>query len=139
MRSNIVILTVIAVFFYLCAAVYTVWHMGSYDGRIEWAGTLGMALVGVMCTLIAFYLVLVHRGQHGELAMDRLDAELDEDDPDQGHFSPWSWWPIALAGALAVMFLSLAGPTFLIPIGAGLLAIVMVGWVYEYYRGNFSR
>ncbi|MCH1883452.1 cytochrome c oxidase subunit 4 [Agrococcus sp. ARC_14] len=139
MRANILLLSIIAVFFYLCAAVYTVWHMGTYAGTVEWAGTLGMGLTGVMATLIAFYLVLVHRGQSGEMAMDRLDGELDEDDPEMGHFAPWSWWPIGLGGALAILFLSIAGPTFLIPIGVGLLLIMLVGWVYEHYRGNFSR
>ena len=139
MRSNIVILTVIAVFFYICSAGYTLWHMAAYDGRIEWTGSLGLALTGVMATLIGFYLVLVYRGQGGELAMDRVDAELDEDDPDQGHFSPWSWWPIGLAAAFALMFLSFTGAWFLAPISLCLLIVMMVGWVYEYYRGSFSR
>jgi hypothetical protein len=139
MRANIILLAILAVFFYLCAAVYTLWHMGAYGGQVEWAGTLGLGLTGVMATLIGFYLVLVYRGQGGEVAMDRLEAELDDDDPDQGHFSPWSWWPIGLAAAFALVFLSFTGPTFLLPIAAVLLLVMLTGWVYEYYRGNFSR
>jgi hypothetical protein len=139
MRANIVILGIIAAFFFLSAAVYTLWHMAAYDGRVEWAGTLGMGLTGVMSTFIAFYLVLTRRGQAGEMPADRLDAEIDDGDPEEGHFSPWSWWPFGLAAALAVTFLSITGPTFLIPIGAGLVVVALVGWVYEHYRGNFSR
>lgn len=139
MRANIIILVILAVFFYVCAAAYTLWHMGSYDGRVEWAGTLGLALTGVMSTFIAFYLVLTRRGQGGEHPSDVFDAEIDDADPDEGHFSPWSWWPISLAGALALLFLSIAGPTFIVPIAGALLVIVMIGWVYEHYRGNFSR
>lgn len=139
MRANIIILAIIAAFFYVCSAVYTVWHMATYDGGVEWAGTLGMGLTGVLSTLIAFYLVLVYRGQGGEFAADRLDGELDDDDPEMGHFAPWSWWPIGVGAAMALIFLSITGPTFLIPIGGALLLIMMVGWVYEHYRGNFSR
>ncbi|WP_413320534.1 cytochrome c oxidase subunit 4 [Agrococcus sp. 1P02AA] len=138
MRANIILLGIISVFFYLCAAAYTVWSLISYDS-VEWTGTLGMALTGVLATLIGFYLVLVYRGQRGEFAADRADGELDDDDPEMGHFAPWSWWPIGLAAALALLFFGFAGPTFLFPIGGGLLAITMVGWVYEHYRGNFSR
>ena len=114
MRANIIILGVIAAFFYLCAAVYTLWH-------------------------IAFYLVLTYRGQGGEHPSDLLEAEIDDADPDEGHFSPWSWWPISLGAAFALLFLSITGPTFLVPIAGALLVIVMIGWVYEHYRGNFSR
>jgi hypothetical protein len=140
MRANIILMAVLAAFFFLCSAAYTLSHMATYDGRIEWAGTLGMGLTGVMAVLIGFYLVLIRRGQHGhEHPSDRLDAEIDDADPEEGHFSPWSWWPIGLAGAFALVFLSLAGPTFLIPIGVSLFLIMMIGWVYEHYRGNFSR
>ena len=139
MRANIIILAILAAFFFLCAAAYTLWHMAAYDGRVEWAGTLGLALTGIMSTFIAFYLVLTRRGQHGEIPADRLDAHIDDGDPDEGHFSPWSWWPISMAAAFALILLAFAGPTFLIPIGGALLVIVMVGWVYEHYRGNFSR
>lgn len=139
MRANILLLAIIATFFFAASAVYTLWHMVSYDGEVEWTGTIGMALTGILSVLIGFYLWLLYRNQAGELPEDRLDAEIDDADPEMGHFSPWSWWPIALGAALAMMFVSLAGPTFLIPIAAALTLIMLVGWVYEYYRGNFSR
>ncbi|WAC66143.1 cytochrome c oxidase subunit 4 [Agrococcus sp. SL85] len=140
MRANLILLGVLATFFFAAAAVYTLWHMLAYGGEVEWTGTVGMALTGMLSVLIGFYLWLLYRNQNGvELPEDRLDAEIDDGDPEQGHFSPWSWWPISLGGALALMFVSLAGPTFLIPIAAALILIMLVGWVYEYYRGNFSR
>lgn len=139
MRANIIVMAIIAAFFYLSSAVYTLWHMAVYDGTLEWAGTLALGLTGVLATLIGFYLVLVYRGQHGEIAADRLDGELDDDDPEMGHFAPWSWWPLGVGAALAMIFLSITGPTFMVPIGAALLLIMLVGWVYEHYRGNFSR
>ncbi|WP_347753898.1 cytochrome c oxidase subunit 4 [Agrococcus sp. ProA11] len=138
MRTNIIILAILAAFFYLSSAVYTVWHLGS-EGWVEWTGTLGLGLTGALATLIGFYMVLVYRGQQGEIAADRHDGDLEDDDPEQGHFAPWSWWPIGVAGALALLFLAFTGPTFLLPIGAALVIVMMVGWVYEHYRGNFVR
>ncbi|WP_026372578.1 cytochrome c oxidase subunit 4 [Agrococcus lahaulensis] len=140
MRVNIILMAILTAFFLLCSAAYTIWHMLAYDGRVEWAGTLGLALTGLMSGLIGFYLVLVRRGQGGvEHPSDRLDAEIDDADPEEGHFSPWSWWPLGVGFALALVFLSPTGPTFLIPIAAVLLIIMLVGWVYEHYRGNFTH
>jgi hypothetical protein len=56
-----------------------------------------------------------------------------------GEFSPWSWWPIVLASSAALAILGLAVGTWLLPIGFGLFAVAIVGWVYEYYRGYFAR
>lgn len=139
MRANIVVMAIIAAFFYICSAVYTLWHMAVYDGTLEWVGTLALGLTGALATLIGFYLVLVYRGQGGEIAADRLDGELDDDDPEMGQFAPWSWWPLGVGAALALVFVSFTGPTFLIAIGGGLLLVMMVGWVYEHYRGTFKH
>jgi hypothetical protein len=37
------------------------------------------------------------------------------------------------------MFLGLAVGVWIAFVGAGLLVIALVGWVFEYYRGNFAR
>ena len=39
---------------------------------------------------------------------DRSDAEIHEGAGEQGHFSPWSWWPLVLGLACAAGFLGLA-------------------------------
>ncbi|WEK62914.1 MAG: cytochrome c oxidase subunit 4 [Candidatus Microbacterium colombiense] len=33
---------------------------------------------------------------------------MDDGDPELGEFSPWSWWPIVLAGSAAVFVVGLA-------------------------------
>ena len=88
---------------------------------------------------IAFYLGRVHSAQGGELPEDRLDANIDDGDPESGFFSPWSWWPIMLAGSAALLFLGLAVGIWICFIAVGIGLIALVGWVYEYYRGLFAR
>lgn len=81
----------------LATGVYSVWAVlydaqnlatdpsgGEASSTIEWVGTTGLALCAALSTLIAFYLRRSHRGQSGELPEDRLDAEIDEGDAEQG-------------------------------------------------------
>jgi hypothetical protein len=99
-----------------------------------------VALTGALSVLIAFYLGRIHRSQGGlELPEDRLDANIDDGDAEQGHFSPWSWWPVTLAAAAALVLLGLAIGVWISFIGAAILIVSVVGWVYEYYRGYFAH
>lgn len=142
MRTNAGILWVVGVFFLLSAAAYTVWvgiTVGWDVHKIEWVGTVAMGLSAVLSFFVAFYLNRVHKAQGGELPQDVLTADIDDDDPELGHFSPWSWWPLVLGGALALVFLGLAVGVWVAFIGAPLVLIAIVGWNYEYYRNNFAR
>jgi hypothetical protein len=138
MLTNLRIFWVLAGFFLASAITYIVWHI-AVEGEPEWAGTVAMLLSAALAAFIAFYLTMAHRAQGGELPEDRLDADIDDGDSELGHFSPWSWWPIVLAGALALTFLGLAVGTWLSFIGVPLVIVGLVGWVFEYYRGNFAR
>ena len=138
MRVNINLLWILASFFALADVAYSVWALITY-GRVEWVGTLGIALVAVMSVFIAFYLNRSFKAQGGELPEDRVDASIDDGDPELGHFSPWSWWPLILGGAAALMFLGLAIGIWMAFIAGALFIIAIVGWVYEYYRGYFAH
>jgi len=138
MRTNTVVFWVLFVFFGVVSTGYAIW--GIIDtGYIEWAGTVALALCAVLGAFIAFYLGRVHRAQGGELPEDRRDANIDDGDPELGHFSPWSWWPVTLAGSLALVFLGIAVGFWISFIGIALVAVSIVGWTFEYYRGNFAR
>ena len=146
MKANANLFLILAIFFALADAVYIVWsiidpvHTAKqwYDG-IEWVGTMGIALSGILSALIAFYLNLSHKNQGGELAEDRVDAEIDDGDAEQGFFSPWSWWPIMLALSASLVFSGLAVGIWISFIGGSLLIVSVIGWQYEYYRGHFAR
>jgi hypothetical protein len=139
MRANLVIFAVLSIFFGLSAVVYASWCVITYNGQVEWVGTVGLTLVSVMALFIGFYLFRSFRAQGGSLPEDRLDASIDDGDPELGHFSPWSWWPLILALAATLGFLGVAVGTWIAFIGAAVFIIAIVGWVYEYYRGYFAH
>ena len=142
MRTNANLMWILGVFFLLSAAAYTIWvgiTVNWDPDHIEWVGTVTLTLSAILAFFIAFYIGRVHMAQGGELALDTLTADIDDDDPEIGHFSPWSWWPLVLGFGLAVVFLGLAVGAWVAFIGAPLVLIALVGWNYEYYRNNFAR
>jgi len=139
MKANSIIFWITAVFFAVMAATYTIWSWIYYDGHIEWVGTVALTLSALLGVFLGFFLGRTAKGFGGLLPEDRLDANIDDGDPEIGHFSPWSWWPFFLGAAVAVMALGLAVGFWIAFIGVPLLLVALVGWVYEYYRGNFAR
>ncbi|GAA1783832.1 cytochrome c oxidase subunit 4 [Agromyces lapidis] len=143
MRANVILFWILTVFFVIMAGVYVAWSWvdnASHGlNHPEWAGTVTISLSAILSGFIAFYLGRVHKAQGAELPEDRLDANIDDGDAELGFFSPWSWWPIMLAGAAALLFLGLAVGFWISFIAVGIGLISLVGWVYEYYRGNFAR
>jgi hypothetical protein len=140
MKANINLFWILAAFCFAACITYIIWSLvDAQHGTIEWVGTLGIGLSGILSAFIAFYIGKVHTSQGGELPEDRVDANIDDGEAEQGFFSPWSWWPIMLAASLALMFLGMAVGIWIIFIGASMVLISLVGWVYEYYRGNFAH
>jgi hypothetical protein len=140
MRANARLFWILAVFFGLVAVVYAVWTaIDAANHHVEWAGTVALSLSAILGAFIAFYLGRTHAAQGGELPEDRLDANIDDGDPELGFFSPWSWWPIMLAASAALLFLGLAVGVWICVVAVGVGVISLVGWTYEYYRGMFAR
>ena len=140
MKSNIVIFWILTVYLVVLATVYTVWNM-LVHGYPEWAGSTAIMLSGGLTGFIASYLMLVQRKQGGVLVEDREDSDVDDGDPELGEFSPWSWWPIVLAFSASLVILGLCiGFNFWLSfLSLPVVIVAIVGWVYEYYRGNFAR
>ncbi len=151
MRVNANIFWLLAVFFALSGAAYTIWSLIDHANTppegatslthqgVEWVGTLGIGLGAVMSVFLAFYITITKRAQRGEIPEDIPTADIDDGDPEVGHFSPWSWWPMVLALGLALMFLGFAVGIWITFIGAPIVLLGVIGWQYEYYRGNFAR
>lgn len=138
MRTNINVMWVLTAYFVVLALVYTVWAIIDTN-EVEWVGSIAIALSAGLSGFIAYYLQLVKKNQGGELPEDRLDAEIDDGDPELGHFSPWSWWPVTLAFGLGIVFLGISVGFWVAMYAVPLVLVALVGWVYEHYRGNFAR
>ena len=104
----------------------------------EPVGVVAIFLTSGLALLIALYLFFTSR---------RIDPR-PEDDPlgeiaqgagELGEFAPYSWWPLALASGAALTFLGLAVGWWLFFIGAGVGALALVGWVYEFYIGEHAH
>jgi hypothetical protein len=149
MRVNANIFWILAGFFFLADAVYIVWHLLEYQNvtieaqapqtPVEWVGAVAIGLSGMLSVLIAFYVSAARRAQGGELPEDRLDADIDDGDPEIGFFSPWSWWPMVLALGAGLVFLGIAVGIWISFIGVPLAFVALIGWYFEYYRNNFAR
>ncbi|MBG6190156.1 hypothetical protein IWX64_001092 [Arthrobacter sp. CAN_A212] len=122
-----------APFFVLVGVVY-----GYLTGWTEYVGFLGILLVGGLAGMIGFYLGFTGR-RIGMRPEDRLDAEIHEGSGEQGHFSPWSWWPLVLGLSAATGFLGLAAGFWILYISLGMVVIALVGWVFEYSRGDHAH
>ncbi|KAD3720696.1 cytochrome c oxidase subunit 4 [Arthrobacter yangruifuii] len=112
-----------------------------YGYMVEWTepvGYLALFLTGGMSGMIAYYIGFTGK-RVGPRPEDRLDAEIHEGSGEQGFFSPWSWWPLLLGASAAIGFLGMAVGWWVLYIGAGLAVVALVGWVFEYSRGNHAH
>lgn len=138
MRVNSNLFWILTVFFLAADGLYIGWNLIDH-GYVEWVGTVAVGLSGLLSLLIAFFITVTHRAQGGELPEDRLDAEIDDGDPEVGFFSPWSWWPMVLALGTALAFLGFAVGIWITFIGVPIALLAVIGWYYEYYRNYFAR
>lgn len=117
-----------AAIFYLIAVIY-------HFVAAEVVGVTGLALTGGLCTIIAVYFLFTAR-RIGEQPEDRLDAEIDEADPEYGFFSPHSWWPLPVGFFAGVISFGFVFAAWLVVLGVVGLLLSVGGWLFEYYRGD---
>ncbi|RPF20827.1 cytochrome c oxidase subunit 4 [Myceligenerans xiligouense] len=123
--------------FLLAAAVYAIWTYNTPQGW-EPVGTLCILLVGAMVFMVGFYLMLTAK-RIDERPEDSPTAEIADGAGDQGVYAPWSWWPLAIAGSSALTFLAMAAGWWILGIAIPLGIIALVGWVFEFSRGQHAH
>jgi len=138
MKANRGLFWLLSAFFLLAAAVYSLWNYLDH-GELEIVGSVGILLSAVLAGFIAFYLSMLSRSQSGTVMPEDADTDVDDADPEMGQFSPWSWWPFVIGLSLFLVFLGLAVGIWVTIIGVPLALVAIVGWTYEYYRGNFGH
>ncbi len=120
-----------AVFYAMVAGIY--WYVSR-----DQIGTTALALTGALAFLVAFYTLYTAKRVYPR-PEDRLDAEVDEADPEYGFFSPHSWWPLLLGFSTMVIAFGLIFAVWLLVLGVFVLFFALIGWMFEYYRGAFAH
>ena len=120
-----------AVFYAFIAGIY--WYFSR-----DQIGTTALALTGALAFLVAFYALYTAKRVYPR-PEDRLDAEVEEADPEYGFFSPHSWWPLVLGFSTMVIAFGLIFAVWLSVLGVFVLFIALIGWMFEYYRGAFAH
>jgi hypothetical protein len=132
MRTNIVVLLVMAAYFTLADVAYAIWTYID-KGMVEPIGTAAIGLLVILSIFIAFYLYSGVR-RSATLPEDRLDANIEDDAGEIGFFSPWSWWPLMVGASSAVAFASLAVGWWLFFVALPFALVGVIGFVFEYDR-----
>ncbi|RIQ34131.1 cytochrome c oxidase subunit 4 [Jiangella rhizosphaerae] len=130
MKIEGMIFAIVTVFFAVVTPVY--WFMSE-----DPTGTTALVLTFGLGAMVAFYFLLLSR-RIAPRPEDR-DGEVEELAGEYGFYSPHSWWPLAAAGAVSMVFIGLVFAWFIFIIGVALAAMAAVGWVFEYYRGEYAH
>ncbi len=101
-------------------------------------GTTALVMTGGLAFLVAFYILYTNKRLDG-LPEDRANAEIDEADPEYGFYSPHSWWPLPVGFAAMLIALGFIFAAWLVVLGLMVLFVAVIGWLFEYYRGEFAR
>ena len=101
----------------------------------EVVGTVALAFTAGLALLVSFYVLYGLRNL--ELRPeDRLDGEIADGAGELGFYSPHSWWPLPVAFFGAAVFTGVAVGWWLVILGAIGLGLSVIGFVFEYYRGE---
>ncbi len=119
------------IFYTIIAGIY--WYVSGDE-----VGTTALALTGALAFLVSFYALYTSKRVYPR-PEDRLDAEIEEADPEYGFYSPHSWWPLAVALSTVAVVLGLIFAVWLIVLGVAALLLALIGWLFEYYRGEFAH
>lgn len=127
--------------FFLGGAVLFTAFAVVYGFVVAWeepVGVAGLFLTAGLSALIGAYLAYTSR-HIDALPEDNPLGEIAEGAGELGEFAPYSWWPLAAAGGAAIIFAGMAVGVWLMAIGALVAAIGVVGWVFEFYRGEHAH
>ncbi|GLY32829.1 cytochrome c oxidase subunit 4 [Kineosporia sp. NBRC 101731] len=111
---------------------------GLVTGWDEPVGVACLFLTAGLSIMIGAYLAYTARHIDAR-PEDNAYGEIAEGAGELGEFAPHSWWPLAISASAAIVFAGAAIGFWLIAIGAVLMGLALVGWVYEFYRGEHAH
>lgn len=118
-------------FYLLIAVIYGVWSK-------DITGIVLLLFTGALAFLIAFF--ILHTAKRvGDRPEDRKDGMQEDADIDYGFYSPHSWWPLPVAASAALVCFGMVYAAWIVVAGAALLILSLIGFVFEYYRGDHAH
>jgi len=121
-----------------CAAFFAIMDVIYWHFSKDPTGTTALALSVALAFLTGFYLLFTGR-RLPVRPEDRPDAEIAEGTGELGFFSPHSWWPLITGMSAAVAALGAAVGWWLFLIGMLFVLLSAIGFVFEYYRGQYAH
>jgi hypothetical protein len=138
MKSEAWIFISCTIFLVLITPAYVLITNASEHG-VDWTGASALVMTFLLTTMVSVYLYF-HATRMDPRPEDRKDAEIADGAGELGFFPPYSWWPLWTALALgSVVFAVASGAWWLVIIGFVLGAVALVGWIFEYYRGEHAH
>jgi cytochrome c oxidase subunit IV len=120
-----------AIFFGAADIVY--WYFSK-----DPTGTAALAFAVGLAFLTGFYLLFTGR-RLPPRPEDNPEGEIAEGAGELGFFSPHSWWPLFVGLAAATAALGTAIGWWLFLIGLLFTFLTVIGFVFEYYRGDYAH
>ncbi|HEY5856518.1 MAG TPA: cytochrome c oxidase subunit 4 [Aldersonia sp.] len=134
MRIEARIFELLTVFFIVVAIIYALFTGVSRTG-VEWAGLTALVLTAGLALIIGTYFRFVAR-RLDLRPEDYEEAEIADGAGDLGFFSPFSFWPIALAASATLTATGLAYvEPWLVVLGVVCVLFSVGGLVFEYHLG----
>jgi hypothetical protein len=121
-----------------CAAFFAIMDVIYWHFSKDPTGTTALALSVGLAFLTGFYLLFTGR-RLPPRPEDRPEAEIAEGTGELGFFSPHSWWPLITGMSAAVAALGVAVGWWLFLIGMLFVLLSAIGFVFEYYRGQYAH
>jgi hypothetical protein len=121
-----------------CAAFFAIMDVIYWHFSKDPTGTTALALSVGLAFLTGFYLLFTGR-RLPPRPEDRPDAEIAEGTGELGFFSPHSWWPLITGMSAATAALGAAIGWWLFLIGMLFVLLSAIGFVFEYYRGQYAH
>ncbi|MGH3275797.1 MAG: cytochrome c oxidase subunit 4 [Streptosporangiaceae bacterium] len=121
-----------------CAAFFGAADLVYWDLSHDPTGTTALALSVCLAFLIGFYVLFTGR-RLPDRPEDNPRGEIVQGTGELGFFSPHSWWPLFVGLAAAVAAAGIAIGWWLFLIGAFMVMMSMIGFVFEYYRGHYAH
>ena len=127
MRVESRIFELLTIFFFVVGTIYLILSR-------EPAGSAALFLTGGLSLIVGTYFRFVARRLEAPRPEDNPGGEISDGAGDVGFFSPGSYWPVILAGAVALTGISLAFMYFwAVAISVILIVMAVGGLLFEYH------